>query len=629
MTNQMGLIFRRGILHSCLLAFSFAMPLIASAADSQKEGGNIIVSTAIAQYGTPKYKPGFKHFDYVNPEAPKGGLVRYNTTGAFDTLNPYISKGDPAPSISLIYDGLMTATIDDAGTSYGLIGEKFEYPEDHSWIIVHLNPKAKWHDGKQITADDVVWSFNTLTEKGSPIYRSYFKDIGEVTALDAGRVKFEITNPKNREALSSVGGFAILPKHYWETRDFTKPTIEIPLGSGAYRIKKVDPGKSITYELFPDYWAKDLPVNVGLNNYKYLRYDVYNDLNVAREAFKAGDLDFWTEYTSKDWVTGYDIPAVRDGRIIKREIKHKRSQGFQAHIMNLRRDVFKDPRVRQALLYAFDFEWMNKTLFYDRYQRINSFFSNTDYAANTPLTEAELALLEPYRGQLPPEVFTTPYAPPVNDGSGRIRKQLKKADALLKEAGWVIKDGKRVHQETGKELTFEKIEYDPRVVGSFKSFADNLKRLGITVTQRMMDTSQYINRRRDFDFDMISLRLIMPELPGNEQRDLWTSAGADRPGSLNLMGLKNPVVDELVEKLGTAKTKEELRTYVRVLDRVLTWQHFWIPQYYNDTDIMAYWDMFAFPDVLPERGLVTSAGWIVPEKAKKLGRFVDELETAK
>ncbi len=582
------------------------------------------IRTSLSLYDTAKYKDGFKHFDYVNPSAPKGGLVRFSTIGAFDTLNPFISKGDAAPSIPLIYDSLMTSTTDDAATSYGLLGEKFEYPEDRSWIIVHLNPKAKWHDGKAITSEDVVWSFETLIAKGRPIYRSYFKDIGDVTALDSQRVKFEITNPENREALSSVGSFSVLPKHYWEKRDFSKPTIDIPLGSGAYRIAKVDPGKSITYERVADYWAKDLAVNVGLNNYQFMRYDVYNDLNVAREAFKAGDLDYWTEYTSKEWVTGYDIPAVKDGRIIRREIVHKRSQGFQAYIFNLRKDIFKDPKVREALTYAYDFEWLNKTLFHNRYQRIQSFFSNTDYAANTSLTEAEIAVLEPYRDQLPPEVFEKAYLPPENDGSGRIRAQLKKADALLKEAGWVIKDGKRVHAETGKVFSFEKIEYDPRLVGSFKSFADNLKRLGISVTQRMMDSSQYINRRRAFEYDMISLRLVMPEFPGNEQRDIWGSDAADRNGSLNISGLKNPVVDDLIERLGTTKTHQELTTYIRALDRVLTWQHIFIPQYYNNKDTLAYWDMFGFPDILPDKGLITSAGWVVAEKAEKLGRWPAE-----
>jgi len=572
---------------------------------------------AIAMHGMPKYGPDFQHFDYVNPDAPKGGTIVNGTIGGFDTLNGFNSKGQAA-GIGAIYDTLTMSSADEPFTRYGLLAEAMRTPEDRSWVEFRLRAEARWHDGKPITADDVIWTFNTLIEKGAPLYAFYYGSVAGVEKLDERTVRFTFKPGENRELPLIVSELTVLPKHYWEGRDFTATTLEPPLGSGPYRIEKVEAPRSFTLRRVPDYWGKDLPVMRGINNIDKFRVEYYRDTTVAVEAFKAGAFDIRSENSSVTWATSYDIPAVRDGRLKKALIPHKQTQGMQGFTYNTRREVFKDRLVRRALAYGFDFEWSNRNLFYGQYSHSRSYFDNSDLSATGLPGPEELKILEPYRGRIPDEVFTTEYNPPVTKGDGRIRANLKIADALLKEAGWIIQDKKRVNAETGQPLAFEILLRSPLFERIVLPFKKNLARLGVDVSVRLVDTSQYIERLRTFDFDMVVFSFGQSLSPGNEQREFWGSAAADRRDSRNIIGIKDPVIDELIETLIAAPTREDLVIRTRALDRVLQWGFYVIPNWHIASQRLLYWDKFGMPPPTELRGAIIATWWIDPEKEKAL-----------
>ncbi len=572
----------------------------------------------LSKYGDLKYPADFTHFDYVNPDAIKGGQAKQASLGTYDNLNPFILKGVAAAGLGLMYDSLTVSSGDEAFSVYGLIAETMEVPDDKRWVIFNLRTEARWHDGEALTAEDVVWTFDTLKSKGHPFYKSLYAAIVKAEILDTHKVKFHFSEGNNGELPLLIGGLSILPKHFWEDRDFEKTTLDPLLGSGPYKIGKIDPGRSISYERVTDYWAQDLPVNKGTNNIDTLGYDYYRDLTVALEALKSGDVDFRTEYISKIWKTGYDFPAVEAGNVVKEEIPDQRIQRMQAFVLNSRKSKFSDARVRQALGYAFDFEWMNKNLFYGAYQRINSYFQNSEFMA-TGLPEGdELEILEQYRDQLPASVFNEEYTLPVNDGSGNIRKQYRKALRLFKEAGWEVKDGKMTHLESGEVMEIELVIAQPSVEKIGLAFRKTLERLGVGLKVRVIDSAQYEKRVEDFDYDMLVLGWSQSDSPGNEQFDMWSSAAADEPGSRNYVGIKNPVIDELIKLIVNAPSRKSLVTATKALDRVLLHNHYVIPHYFGPTYRVAYWNKFSRPAIAPIKSLGFNTWWIDPEKEARL-----------
>ncbi|HVJ33541.1 MAG TPA: extracellular solute-binding protein [Terriglobia bacterium] len=572
----------------------------------------------------PKYGPDFKHLDYVNPDAPKGGSVTYSVTGqgdgaSFDNFNPYTIRGTAAGMPGL-FETLTTSPSDDVLTEYGLIAESMELAKDRSWIIFNLRPQARWHDDQPITADDVVFSFNTLKEKGPPIYRYYYHDVVKAEALDPLRVKFTFKDGNNRELPIIMGQLPVLPKHFWQGRNIEDPLMQPPLGSGPYKVGPYSMGRSITMQRVENYWGRDLPINVGRDNIDTVRYDYYRDPLIEFQAFKSGAVDFRRENISKNWATGYDIPAVRNGQIKREEFPDANPFGFQGFAFNLRRPVFGDRRVRLAITYAFDFEWSNKTLFYNRYSRNRSYFDNSELAATGLPSPEELKILDPYRGKIPDEVFTREYQPPKTDGSGDIRANLDKAAQLLDDAGWHIEGGKRV--KDGQPLQFEILLNGPTFERVTLPFAQNLQRLGIEVTIRKVDNAQYDNRTKNYDFDMVVIRMGQTLSPGNEQRDYWSSASADQPDGSNWMGIKNPVVDALVDQIIAAPTHHDVVIRTRALDRVLQWGYYMVPHWISKTTLITYWDKFGRPAKLPDPayGLGTDSWWIDTAKLAGLNQ---------
>ncbi|SMR71424.1 microcin C transport system substrate-binding protein [Marinobacterium sediminicola] len=562
-------------------------------------------------HGTLKYPADFQHFDYVNPEAPKGGQLREASIGTFDSLNPFIIKGTVADGTSLIYDTLLGRALDEPFSLYGLLAEHLRVADDRSWIEFDLRPEARFSDGQPVTAQDVVFTFNTLLEKGSPFFKSYYAGINEIKALSDRSVRFEFSGSTNRELPLIVGEIPILPRHYWQNRDFESPSLEVPVGSGPYAVSHIDPGRTIIYKRRADYWGSELPVNRGRFNFDQRQFDYYRDSTVALEAFKAGEYDFRSEHASKAWATGYTGAPFEDGRIRKEEITHGNPRGMQGFIMNTRRTKFEDKRVREALTYAFDFEWTNKNLFYGAYTRSNSYFSNSDMAANELPSPEELAILEPVRDQVPPEVFTQVYKAPSTDGSGRNRQQLRTALRLLQQAGWTLEGGKLVNA-AGEPFHFEILLVQKEFERVVSPFIRNLERLGISADIRIVDVSQYINRLRQFDFDMVVYGFGQSSSPGNEQRDYWHSEAAQLPGSRNLIGIQDPAIDYLVEQLIAAPDREQLVYRARALDRVLQWNHFVIPHYHISAWRIAYWDKFEHPKISPTYDLGLDTWWMKP-----------------
>lgn len=603
---------RPALIAAAALAFLAALP---ARADTPVNGHGI------AMHGQPKYKADFKHFDYVNPKAPKGGEVKYGAIGGFDSLNPFIVKGRPAAGIGSIYDTLMASAADEPFSQYGLIAETIETPADRSWVAFTLRPQARWHDGKPITPEDVIFTFNLLREKGRPFYRLYYGNVDQVTKTGERTVKFSFKPGENRELPLILGQLVVLPKHYWEGKDFEKSTLEPPLGSGAYKVDNIDPNRSITLRHAPDYWGKDIPVNVGRENFEAVRYEYYRDSTIALEAFKAGAFDLRLENSAKDWATAYDIPAFKAGVLKKEALKNQRTQGMQGFAFNTRRPFFADPKVREAIAYAFDFEWSNRTLFYDQYARTRSYFMNSELEAKGLPSPEELKILEPLRGQIPDEVFTKEYNPPKTDGSGNIREGLRTALGLLKQAGWSVKDAKLTNDKTGEKMAFEILLVSPQFERITLPFTENLKRLGIDATIRtLVDTAQFQKRSDEFDFDMVVESWGQSESPGNEQRDYWGSSAADQKGSQNAAGIKDKAIDQLIELLIAAPDREALVTRTRALDRVLQWGHWVVPNFHTNVDRVAYWDKFARPEVTPKQGVQFDTWWLDAGKAATLAQ---------
>lgn len=573
-------------------------------------------------FGEVKYPPGFTHFDYANPDAPKGGTFRRSAIGTFDTLNPFNIKGTPAAASTQIYDSLMTTSFDEPSSEYGLIAEAMKYPDDYSWVTFKLRPEARWHDGEPITVEDVIWSFHTL-KKSHPLFNSYYKNVISAEQTGEHEVTFKFDQTGNRELPQIVGQLVyVLPKHYWEgtdangnKRDFTASTLEPPLGSGPYRISDVRPGRSITFERVPDYWGKDLPVNVGHHNFDEIRYEYFRDMTVALEAFKADQFDLRAENSAKRWATGYTFPAVERGDVVLQSFQTNNAEPMQGYVFNLRRDKFKDPKVRQAFNYAFDFEWLNANIFYDQYQRTGSFFENTELAATGLPEGKELEILEKIRDQVPPEVFTTEYKNPVGGDTRTLRTNLREAARLLKEAGWEVKGGVLTNAETGEPFTVEFLTSQPDSERTLSPYIQNLKRLGIQATIRPVDTAQYQNRMDNFDFDVTTDMFLQSLSPGNEQRDFWGSVAADTPGSRNTIGIKNPAIDTLIDEIIYAKDRATLVAASRALDRVLLWNHYLVPQFFSPDTRTARWNRFGMPETEPDYGIATSTWWWDEDKA--------------
>ncbi len=571
---------------------------------------------AITLYGeAPKYPANFKHFDYVNPDAPKGGTLRLGGSGGFDSLNAFISKGVQADQLSLLYDTLTYHSPDEPFTEYGLLAEKIEKAPDDSYVRFFINPKAKFNDGTPVTADDVIFSFDILRSKGAPTYAMYYADVTQVVAEGPLTVRFDFNKPGNRELPLIIGQLPVLPKHWWATRDFSKANLEVPLGSGPYRITNVSPGSTIRFERVKDWWGQDLPVNRGYYNFDTIEVDYYRDTSVTLEAFKAGQFDFNLEYSAKDWATGYDSPALRDGRIIKEALPNQNPVGMQSFAFNLRRAKFQDPRVREAIAQLFDFEWSNKQLFFGAYKRNNSFFENSDMAAHELPDADELKLLEPLRGQIPDKVFTDVFKSPVTTGDGMIRDQKRKAYKLLLDAGYKIENDKMVGPD-GQPLTIEFMLYQLNLERVLLPFMRNLAELGIDMQIRRVDASQYVNRMRSRDFDMTTATWGQSSSPGNEQREYWHSSSADSPGSRNYIGLRDPAIDKLVEGLIRADSRKSLITHARALDRVLLWGNYVIPNYYIDTFRIAHWNKFGRPAITPKYDVGMMTWWQTSEKAE-------------
>ncbi|WP_245835173.1 extracellular solute-binding protein [Thalassospira mesophila] len=575
---------------------------------------------AISLYGDLKYGPEFTHFDYVNPDAPKGGTLLDSSTGSFDTLNPFILKGDAAIGLGLMYDTLLVQSMDEPFSEYGLVAQKVEVPQDRSYATFFINPAARFSDDTRITADDVIFSFNTLIEKGNPTYRQYYASVDHLEKLDDLTVKFVFKPGDNLELPLILGDIPVLPAHYWKDKDFSKTTFDIPVGSGPYMIKDFEPGRHITYVRNKNYWAKDVPSVKGMYNFDTIRYDYYRDLDVERQAFFAGEYYYRGEFSSREWATGYDKPPVRNGNIKKDLIPNHQPRGMQGFIMNARRPLFADHRVRRALQYAMDFQWLNRAMFYGAYQRTDSYFVNSELAATGLPHGEELDILNKFRDKLPPDLFTKPYSLPDYDQENGRRKALREAMTLLNDAGWELRDQKLVNKKTGEPFRFSLMLRQPGFEKIALMMQTRLRQLGIEMDFRLIDSGQWINRLQSYDFDMTSFWWQQSLSPGNEQRFYWSSAAADQPGSRNFAGIKDPVVDQIIDLVISASNRDSLVQRTRALDRVLLWGDYTIPQWYQPADRLAYWNIFGRPSVVPTKGNSMMTWWIDPDKSKKLGK---------
>ena len=608
---------RRDFVKTAALAALGAAAVSRRSAAAAPAGGSVS-SHGLSMYGDLKYGRDFRHFDYVDPRAPRGGQVRLSAIGTFDTLNPFVIKGVPAAGIGGVFETLLTPALDEASAEYGLIAETVEVPADRAWVQFTLRPEARFHDGSRVTVEDVMWSFDTLRARGRPFFRSYYGSVARVEAAGPRAVRFVFSGGMNRELPLIVGQLPVLPRAYWASRDFTQTTLDAPVGSGPYRVEALEPGRSITYRRLPDYWGASLPVNVGRNNYDVIRYDYYRDATVALEAFKAGAYDFRDENSAKSWATGYDFPAVRRGTVKKAQIPNEVPTGMQAYVYNTRRPFFADPRVRHALAYAFDFEWTNAHLFYGAYTRTKSYFSNSELAARGVPGPDELAVLEPYRGRVPDALFTRAYEPPATDGSGHIRPSVITALGLLAEAGWTVRDQRLVNGKTGEPMRFELLLNEQTWERISLPFVKNLERMGVEARLRLVDPPQYQYRTDNFDFDMLVNVWGESLSPGNEQRNYWGSRAAGEPGSDNLAGIRDPVVDALIDQVIAAPDRPSLVTRTRCLDRVLLWGHYVIPQWHIQAFRVAYWNEFGRPAVAPKYALGFDTWWIDPALAAAL-----------
>lgn len=591
-----------GVLALALLAAT------ANAQDAQKSHG-------LSAFGDLKYSADFKHFEYVNPNAPKGGAMRLRGIDSFDNFNPYILKGVPPLGVPLIHATLMERATDEPDALYGYVAKSLEMPADKGWIIFDLRPEARFNDGTSISAADVMFTFNMLVEKGHPQYRIIFADVKDVEALSPSRVKFTFKKKGNRDLPLQIAGLPVLSKAYYSDVPFDRTTLTPPLGAGPYRVEEVDPGRSVVYRRIQDHWARDLPVMNGRYNFDTVQFDYYRDRDIAFEAFFTGAYDFREEFTSRSWATQYDKPAVNKGLVVRETLPDERPSGVQAFFFNMRRAKFADARVREAIDLAFDFEWTNKTLFYGLYHRTNSMFENSALAAKKKPTAAELALLEPLRAKVPAGVFAAPYTSPVTDGSGRNRGNLRKAAKLLRAAGWTIKENQRVNAK-GEKLTVEFLLFESSFQRIINPYIRNLKRIGVAANIRVVDVANYQNRMQQYDFDVIIQRYVQLNTPGVEQKTYFGSEMADIPGSRNLAGIKNSAVDYLVEKVISAPSRDALTAATRALDRVLMWNRYVVPQWYKGEHNIAYWNKFDRPTVKPRFDLgMLDTWWFNSEKA--------------
>jgi microcin C transport system substrate-binding protein len=578
----------------------------------------VIVSHALSLHGTPKYPAGFDHFDYVNPNAPKGGALRQWVMGTYDNFNRYALRGLAAAGTDSLYDSLMTGSEDEIEVYYGLIAQKAEYPADSTWIIFHLNPRATAQDGSPLTADDVVFSFNKFFNEGVPQFKQYYSGVARVEALDKLRVKFTLKKG-DKAMMVSLAQLNIIPKKYWESRKFGEPSTDVPLGTSAYTVKDHKIGQYVVWQRSPTYWALTLPVNKGQMNFDLLRYDYFRDETVAFEAFKAGDFDLYQENIAKNWATMYTGKNFDNGAIIKEDIPHEIPQGMQGMVFNIQRPLFKDRKVRQALNYAMDFEWMNKNLFYNQYVRTRSYFTNTPYEAKGLPSPEELKILTPLKGKIPDEVFTTEYTPPVTDGSGEIREQTRQALALLKDAGWEIRDQKLVNAKTGEPFVFELLMNSPSMQRVAVPVQKNLARMGITMNLRQVDSSQYVNRLRNRDFDMIAEGYGAMAYPGTDLNDAWRSTYID--STYNTAGVQDPAIDTLVDGcIANQENEKALLSWGHALDRVLTWSYYVIPEWNLSKFRVAYWDKFSRPAVRPKYTFGLGSWWLDKDKEARLPR---------
>ncbi|HVX35028.1 MAG TPA: extracellular solute-binding protein [Hyphomicrobium sp.] len=585
----------------------------------------------LSVFGELKYPADFQHFDYANPDAPKGGrMVTLGTGGAntFDNLNPFILKGDAAQGLDFLFDALMVRAQDEPDAVYGLVAESADVAPDRMSVTFKLRPEAKFADGSPITADDVVFSFKTLKEKGHPAIAQPLHDVVSAEAVDPETVRYTFKGTLTRDLPITVAQLPVLSKAYYSTQPFEETSLKPPLGSGPYRIKDFKPGTFITYTRRNDYWAKDLPVNRGRFNFDEVRYDYYRDRNIELEALKSGQIDFREEFSSVSWATGYDIPAVRDGRLIKTSLPDSRPSGAQGFFINTRRDKFKDPRVRLALDLVFDFEWSNKKLFYGLYKRTTSYFENSDMKATGLPSPEELALLDPYKDKLSPEVFGEPYVPPITDGSGNNRDNLKKARDLFIAAGWKPGADHKLHNAKGEPLTIEFLDFESAFERITVPYTDNLKRIGVDASWRLVDPSQYERRVKSFDFDVTTQRYALRLTPGIELRSYWGSEAAKLDGSFNLPGIADPAVDGLIDKVTAAKSRAELTTATHAIDRVLRAGHYWVPHWYKASYGVAYWNKYSHPAVQPKYDMgVLDTWWFDPKKAEALASGKPEAQS--
>jgi microcin C transport system substrate-binding protein len=628
--NIMGVsqVNRRALLTSTLLALTARrLPLpdwIGPAQADEKKWQH-----GLSLYGELKYPASFKQFDYVNAKAPKGGTARQIALGTFDNFNPVVAgvKGSLAVGVDLIYETLFVSSLDEVSSEYGLLAEAVSYPADFSAVSYRLRAEAKWHDGKPVTPDDVIFSYEAY-KKYSPQFAAYYRHVTKVEKTADREITFTFDAPGNHELPQIVGQLTVLPKEWWQgtdkdgkQRDIGATTLEPPLGSAAYRIKEFSPGRNIVYERVADHWGKSLNVCLGRDNFDALRFEYFRDSTVAIEAFKADTVDWRTENSAKNWATAYDFPAVADKRVLLEEFPIRNIGMMQAFAFNIRREKFQDPRVRLAFNYAFDFEEMNKQIFFGQYHRISSYFEGTELAATGLPTGRELELLETLRDKVPPEVFKRPYSNPVTATPEQIRSNLREAVHLFKEAGYAVRDQQLVHEKTGEPFTVELLAEDPSFERVFLFYKPSLERLGMTVTVRTVDEAQYENRLRSWDFDMITSAWGETLSPGNEQRGYWGSQAADEPGSYNLIGIKNPAVDALIDQLIFAKNRAELEAAAKALDRVLLWNHYVVPQWTYGKVRSARWDRFGHPEPMPKYGRAAfpTVWWWDAEKAAKTG----------
>jgi microcin C transport system substrate-binding protein len=589
--------------------------------------------------GDSKYGDNFQRYDYVNPDAPKGGTLNSTVVGTFDSFNPYIVQGTPAAGFTgfgggLLYDTLMEQSIDEGSVSHPLVADAYKFPDDYSSATYRLNPAARWHDGQPITVDDVIWSFNVL-KANSPMYNRYFENVTEAVRVSDREVLFKFDQKGNRELPKIIGDLVVLPKHWWEgtdangkKRDVTKPTLEPPLGSAAYKIKSFKPGAEIIWERVPDYWGAKLPVKVGRENFDTRRYTYFLDESAEWLAFiKGGWQDINPENSGRGWMTKYDFPAIKAGDVVKKEFKAQALATMQGFAMNTRRPLFQDRKVRQALSYLYDFDTINRTQSFGLNTRITSYFMGSDLASSGLPQGRELEILGQYRDKLPPELFTQEWKLPAFDTPQAERRILKQSVDLLASAGWVIKGGRMVNAQTGAPFRFEILDFRQAAEATMMPYVTMLRKIGIDASLRFVDQSQYVNRLNDFDFDMTTVVLPQSDSPGNEQRDFWSSKAADTPGSRNYEGIRDPVVDALVDRVIFAKDRDDLLAATHALDRVLLWNFYVVPQFTRPNVWLAYWNKFGIPDRQPTYvGPDIESWWIDSEKEKALAAKYKSVE---